>query len=320
MLLAVWICQRIVAYADTSEDVIRSAVGSVERDKFVRPAHHAGLLLAYLAVATGWMAIMIFWKFNGRQVTVFGRLADFSIFISLVATTLLAFCMLVGAFTAAARIGYLCDLVKRFLRVHHRVDADRAKGVHQQPLLWNVLSEERARFVATPVMANRWTGRDAMATSQSSPTRWGADFAALLRNPPIDEDGLRALYALLTSEMANYQFAILGVTVATIASSGIVYLFPVSRATELIALNLLALLVAGVYSAYKTLQFEGDIVLSNVLCNRSQKKKWSFSLFIFIVIPFLVLAILLGLQQIPQVMTVGNGVLDALLKWVKPGG
>jgi hypothetical protein len=60
--------------------------------------------------------------------------------------------------------------------------------------------------------------------------------------------------------------------------------------------------------------------LSNVLCNRSQKKEWSLSLFIFIVIPFVVIAIAPGIQQIPGVLDVGDGLLNALLKWAKPGG
>ena len=285
-----------------------------------QPAHHAGLVVASLAGAAALMAIISFWWFDARQVTVFGRLADFSIYLSLIATTLLAFCMLIGALTAGARIGYLCDLVKRYLRVRHHIDVGRAEGTQQQPLMWQQLSEKRARFVATPVMANRWTGREVVHVYVTDEPRWATDLNRLLMTSPVDVDGLRALYAFLCSEMANYQFAILGVALATIASSGIVYLYPVSRATVLIGLNLLALLIAGVYSAFKTLRFEGDIVLSNVLCNRSQKKEWSLSLFIFIVLPFVVIAIALGIQQIPGVLSVGDGLVNALLKWAKPGG
>ncbi len=320
MFITVWICRRIVTDSEAAARVLGYATTESERDRLEQPTHHAGLIVASLAGAAALTALISFWRFNARQVTVFGQLADFSIFISLVATTLLAFCMLIGALTAGARIGYLCDTVKRFLRTCHNIDADRVKGTQDQPLLWNLLSKDRANFLATPVMANRWFGRDVVDPYASDEPQWSTDLHRLLTMPPIDTEGLRALYAFLSSEMANYQFAILGVALATIASSGIVYLYPVSRATLLIALNLISLLIAGVYSAFKTLQFEGDIILSNVLCNRSQKKKWSMPLFVFIIIPFLVIAIALGIQQIPGVLTMGNGLLGALLKWAKPGG
>jgi hypothetical protein len=320
MIVTVLICRRIAGYTEMDDRVWRLATNPTEARNIRLPPQRTGLVVAALGVTGVTMAAIVFWGLDARQVTVFGRSADFSIFIALVSTTLLAFCLLLGAFGAGARISYICATVKRLLREMHNLDADLPDLKGYEPLMWMDLPGARGEFVATPVMANRITGAVVIRVLAADEMQWGKDLSDLLHISPVDNCGRRALYAILASEMATYQFAILGVAIATIASSSIAYLFPVTRATELISLNLVALLLAGIYSAYKTVDFEGNVVLSNVLCNTSKEKKWSLPFFVCIVIPFVILAVALGIEQIPGVLTAGNGVLDVLFKWAKPGG
>lgn len=316
ILLSEWI-------AGSSEncDAAMDCVQPAERWAPVRRAwENAGLIVASLGVAAAIAAPLMFFFFGARQVTVFGEAADFSAFIALVATTLLCFCALVGAVAAAARVNGICDLALEGLRSIHGIDPEAFAGKAVQPLMWTGLSGARPEFLATPVMAHWWSGGALICGLRATPEIWGAGLEELIKTAPVQASGLRALYALLAAEMGAYQFCIAAVACAAMASSLIVYLFPVSQATALIVLNLIVLLIAGAYSAYQTTAFEGNMVLSNVLSNRTQAREWSMPLFLRVMVPFVVLAIVVGIGQIPGVLDVGNGTLEAILKAIKPGG
>ena len=320
MITTVLISQCIATSTTQSEEALSNATSLSNLEALKRPGRNAGLVIVCMGLAVSIIAPAMFLCLGARQVTVFGQMADFSAYISLIATTLIAVCMLIGAIAAVARIRCVCNLVKEGLRETHDIDTDSFRDTSKQPLGWIGLSGPRAEFVSTPVMASWWTGGPSVRTLRMNIGAWQAELKSLLAQAPISAQGLQALYALLASEMAAYQFCVAGVAVATISSSVIVYLFPVSQAGGLIVLNLAALLIAGVYSAYQTVSFEGNMILSNVLCNRTQQREWSISLFMCIVIPFVILAIAIGIGQIPGVLYVGNGILETILKWVKPGG
>jgi hypothetical protein len=59
--------------------------------------------------------------------------------------------------------------------------------------------------------------------------------------------------------------------------------------------------------------FEGDGLLSNVLCNRPRKGKLSITLFVFIAAPFLALSGAIAVTRIPGVVDWSGGVLGLLL-------
>jgi hypothetical protein len=96
--------------------------------------------------------------------------------------------------------------------------------------------------------------------------------------------------------------------------TGFVYLFPVSGADAFILFNLGVLALTGVFAGHTAMSFERNDVMSNLLCNRSAKMEWSGTLFNYIAVPFLVLAIVIAITQIPGVINLGGGMFDSTLK------
>jgi len=173
--------------------------------------------------------------------------------------------------------------------------------------------------VATPVLALPRSGGAWVNAIRSTPTAWAQKLDDVFHVAPVTAEGAGALFALLASEIFSYQLCVLGVAVIAVLSSLIVYLFPITEATALMILNLVALVLCGGYAAYQTVAFEGDQILSNVLCNRPQTREWSVALFAGVAIPFVALTIVIGIGQVPGVLDVGYGLLDALLKAFKLG-
>jgi len=260
--------------------------------------------------------VILFWFRNGHRVTAFGVVADFSAFIAMVATTILSLAMFAGAIGMGSRIRTLSRLTRDKLFENLGIDiADDDKEV----LVWGHRPGPCPHFASTPVFASARAITDWPALKSNSAT-YLSNVIAALNNPAANRAQVGALYALFADEMFSYRLTIAGLIVCTLASSLIVYLFPVSHATPLIAINMFLLLGGGVYSAYCAVQFEGDLILSSLLCNRKRERQWTWTLFASIVAPFVVLAIIVGVVQIPGVADAGGSVLDKVFGLIKFGG
>jgi hypothetical protein len=283
------------------------------------PLSNAGLTIVFGAAFVFVFEPLSFLLLDSHQVTIFGRLADFSAFVSLVSASLVEAALLACAFAATSRIDHMRNLVLDVLRTVHGFQPGRAASKDPLPLAWNAVDGERPNFVPTPAAAGLSSGGSLVWSLRAS-SDWPAELRAAITIAPFTSKGLTALYALFAVEIWVYQLCVAGVVVAAIASGAIVYLFPVSQATPLIVLNMIVLSITGLYSAYKTTQFEGDVVLSSILCNRSEKREWSIQLFAGVILPFVALAILIGIGQTPGVLDVGQGVVEALVRAIKPSG
>jgi hypothetical protein len=262
------------------------------------------------------LEVFLFWSQNAHRVTAFGVVADFSAFIAMVATTILSLAMFAGAIGMGSRLQTLSRLTRNKMFVNLGLDiADNEKEV----LVWGNRPGPCPKFASTPVFASARAITDWPALKSNSAT-YLSNVTVALNNPAANRAQMGALYALFADEMFGYRLTIVGLIVCTLASSAIVYLFPVSHATPLIAINMLLLLGGGVYSAYCTVQFEGDLTLSSLLCNRKRERQWTWTLFASIVAPFVVLAIIVGVIQIPGVADAGGSVLDKLFGLIKLGG
>ncbi len=121
---------------------------------------------------------------------------------------------------------------------------------------------------------------------------------------------LHPLFELLSTEVSALRLIVWGVVLCAGGSSAIVYLFPVTHADGLTLINMISLLLTGFYFASATVGFESDLVLSNVLSNRPREIEWSLALFIYVLIPFLVLAILVEFVQQPGVLQWSGSILS----------
>ena len=264
------------------------------------------------------MSISSYWH-GDRQMTVFGLLPETAAYIAFLVVTIVTATMLIGALGAAARIDRVTSFVEYRLRAMGLSSMSTVERSQEEPLCWTGVAGNRPAFVITPALAHEAFGASIVANLQANASVFTRELVGVLTNPSFTVDGLTTLYGLLAKEITAYQLTVLGVVVSASASSAIIYVFPVSQPMGLLVINLIALLGVGVLWAYKTVDFEGNLVLSNILSNRARKPKWSIGLFAAMVIPFVVLGIVITIVKIPGVLEVGGGVLDMLAKLVKPG-
>jgi hypothetical protein len=269
----------------------------------------------------------------GLRVTVFGRMADYTAFTALVATTIIGPAMLMGAVAVTDHIVGLCKFIEAT-----PVFKQRESTSPNRRTCWDIVPGERPTFATTPVLAGFRAGGwpagqledlteferlksslgRALSTpaNEASPPVSAADVSA---GAPTAAD-LRTIYALLTIDIHCYHLTVLGSILSVIASSAIIYLFPVSQDINLILINVGTLVIVGLYSAYNAVQFETNGVLSNVLCNQPEKANWSLGLFGYIIIPLVVLALVITVMQVPGVLDFGGGFWDLLLGFLHKGG
>jgi hypothetical protein len=152
-------------------------------------------------------------------------------------------------------------------------------------------------------------GGHCVAKLLAGPAReWASRIRMALERGRDDTEIRFALFALFVTEISVFRWSIVGAVLCAMSSVLVVYLFPV-EADLLLLVNLTALAFAGLVCGYGCMVFEGDEVLSNVLCNRSKKVRLSTTLFGLIAAPFLVLAIAITVIDIPGVVDWGDGIL-----------
>jgi hypothetical protein len=168
---------------------------------------------------------------------------------------------------------------------------------------WPGGSHVPLQFAATPVLS-RPSDAGTVTPILENPCAWKLNLGAMLSGGTTGEQRL-ALFLLLASEMSIFRWLVLATLVSTLASVLMIYLFPI-EADILVGINLLILVAIGLMSGFMAATFEGDGVLSNILCNRPKKAAWSNSLFGFIAAPFSVLAVAILIVELPGVIDWGG--------------
>lgn len=254
-------------------------------------------------------AIVLECLVGGIRFTVFGRVGSIAAFLAVCATTLFAGFSLAVCYGAGQRVRILSGFVQsRFLA--GKPHLLRAKEI---PGFWHAAPGAPVRFAPTPVLArpSQAGACSRRFSTLADVTRWREELTQLLSEAADDNHHRLALFALLASEVSIFRWLVLATLGSTLASVTMIYLFPI-EADILVCLNLLLLVATGVLSGFMAAAFERDGVLSNILCNRPKKAAWSSSLFGFIVVPFVVLAIAILVAEIPGVIDWGGGVMNLL--------
>jgi hypothetical protein len=166
----------------------------------------------------------------------------------------------------------------------------------------------------TPVTAQVFhvTPATACLLKRSQTLNWQRLLAAWMYKGTDDSEHRAAVFLLFATEIGVLRWLVAGAVVCALGSVGIVYLFPI-ESDMLLLLNLGLMIGAGAIAGYMATTFEGDALLSNVLCNRPRKGKLSTTLFIFIAMPFLALAGAIAITKVPGVVDWSGGVIGLLL-------
>jgi hypothetical protein len=246
---------------------------------------------------------------KGLKITPFGPLYDGSVWLCVMITLLFSLNMLLNAIGSTRRLLTLGRFIRGYIG-----------GTVGEPLLW-IQADQMPAFASTPILTASTLGGSSTPyfEREDKYNTWVNNLTNALNGKAQEHDNKLALYALLASEIFLYQRSVLGVAICSFASASIVYFYPVSDAEILLMTNLGVLLIMGIYSGYTTVRFESDVVLSNVLCNRPSKPDFSIALFGYVAFPFIVLAIVIAITDIPGVMDWGGGLLNTLIRASTPG-
>jgi hypothetical protein len=221
--------------------------------------------------------------------------------------------LLTAAYGAGRRVTALCGYVRGRI-----LDSSQSPTGAEIPGLWTGGSEMPNSFPATPVLATGcpaaslsqdiWTGATIPADAgiEDAGEAWASELSKILYRGMVNSRSRFALFALLVSELSLFRWIAMGAVLSAFASVGIVFLYPI-EADTLLMLNLLILTLTGLICAYLAVMFERDGVLSNIVCNRPQKAEFSFGLFAFIAMPFVVLSVAIALIEIPGVVDWAGG-------------
>ncbi|MBD9478812.1 hypothetical protein [Pseudoxanthomonas sp. PXM02] len=251
------------------------------------------------------------------KLTLFGKAASVLALVCMIAMSYVSLLFLVTAIRMRQRAHRIAALLRDTVRAAEAVEEGDSEAVG----LWPPASTAGVRFASTPAVARvQDGGRQAvhLLTPAGRP-----DFAralAPLTTPTagsaasaLPRDARLALYVLLASEVSLVRWATFCGVASCLAVTGFVYLFPVSGADAFILFNLAVLVLTGAFAGHTAMSFERNDVMSNLLCNRSAKMEWSGTLFNYIAVPFLVLAIVIAITQIPGVINLGGGMFDSTL-------
>jgi hypothetical protein len=248
---------------------------------------------------------------SGVRLTVFGLQASHAALAAVAATTMAA----LTAIFASLRVGLRAQSMAGYLHNAYLASKHGSRGeTHNEgPGPWHAEGSTPLSFPVTPVLA-RPADAPRAVQSLSSPagfTRWQRLLTDWLRIGRDDSEHRAAVFLLLATEVALYRWLLACAVLCALASVAIVYLFPV-ESDPLLMLNLILLVVAGLSAGYMATTFEGDGVMSNVLCNRPKQPKLSIVLFAFAAVPFAALAVAIAVARLPGVVDWSGGLIELL--------
>ena len=249
---------------------------------------------------------------GGVRLTVFGSFASCVALVALMATTIMAAMLTFAALRAGRRILGLSGYMRNaYLTSRHAQAADPSSEV---PGFWTPDALTPGTFPATPVTAHVFhlTTAAAALLEANQTIRWPGLLSGWLYKGCDDSQHRAAVFLLFATEIGVHRWLVAGAVLCALASVGIVYLFPI-ESDLLLLLNVGLMVTAGAIAGYMATAFEGDGLLSNVLCNRPRKVKLSMTLFVFIAAPFLALSGAIAVTRIPGVVDWSGGVIGLLL-------
>jgi hypothetical protein len=276
-------------------------------------------LLGPLALQIGAVALIaaltlpdLFEVTGGVRLTVFGLFASRVALVSLMATTIAAALLTFAALRAGRRvIGLSGHMRNAYLASRNPGAPDPSVEV---PGFWAPGSSTPRTFPTTPVTAqvSHVTPATAALLEPNQTVYWHRLLTAWLYQGSDDSEHRAAVFLLFATEIGVHRWLVAGAVLCALGSVGIVYLFPIESDT-LLLLNVGLMITAGAIAGYMATTFEGDGLLSNVLCNRPRKGKLSITLFVFIAAPFLALSGAIALTRIPGVVDWSGGLIGLLL-------
>jgi hypothetical protein len=243
--------------------------------------------------------------FSGNvRLTIFGQWASMVALLAITATTCSAALLACSGIGAARRVAALSEHI-----LIARSGASGGAGLGP----WSLDDSSLRVFPATPVIATVADGGRLAKKLRSTDDL--ADWTQLLKdwlyNGLNRSEHRVAVFTLLATEISVYRWSVAGAVLCTLASVGAVYLFPI-EADRLLLLNLAILAALGVAAGYVATAFERDELLSNILCNRQPRRRFSAPLFAFIAAPFVVFALAVAIANVPGVVDWGGGLLQLL--------
>jgi hypothetical protein len=242
--------------------------------------------------------------YGNVRLTIFGLFASKVALLAIAATTCSAALLACSAIGAARRITEMSE--------HILLERCKATG-GAGPGYWSRNDSSPRVFPATPVIATVADGgREARRLRSSRELDKWSNWLREWIHYGRDENHERvAVFTLLATEMSLYRWSVAGAILCTLASVGAVYLFPI-EADRLLLLNLLILAGLGVTAGYIANAFERNELLCYVLCNRAPGRHFSAPMFACIAVPFLILALAIGIADVPGVVDWGGGLLELL--------
>jgi hypothetical protein len=270
----------------------------------VRNLNPFGLLLIIGLVVAALVGPDLF--YGNVRLTIFGLFASLVALLAITATTCSAALLACSAISAACRITVMSEHILR-----ERCKATGGAG----PGIWSQNGYSPRMFPATPVIATVADGGLAarQLRSTSTLTSWTVSLREWIYYGQDSNDQRVAVFTLLATEMSLYQWSVAGAVLCTLASVGAAYLFPI-EADRLLLLNLLILAALGVTAGYIANAFERNELLCYVLCNRAPGRHFSAPMFACVAVPFLILALAIGIANVPGVVDWGGGLLELLKK------
>jgi hypothetical protein len=242
--------------------------------------------------------------YTNVRLTIFGLFASMVALLAITATTCSAALLACSAIGAARRITVMSE--------HILLERGKATG-GAGPGVWSHNNSSPRVFPATPVIATVADGGlvARKLRSSSTLTNWTEWLRDWIYNGQDDNNHRVAVFTLLATEISLYQWSVAGAVLCTLASVGAAYLFPI-EADRLLLLNLLILAALGVAAGYIATAFERNELLCHVLCNRGPGRHFSAPMFACITVPFLILALAIGIANVPGVVDWGGGLLELL--------
>lgn len=242
--------------------------------------------------------------YGNVRLTIFGLFASMVALLAITATTCSAVLLACSAIGAACRITVMSE--------HILFERGKATG-GAGPGVWSQNTSGPRVFPATPVIATVADGGLAARKLRATNTLtvWTQWLREWIYHGQDDNNQRVAVFTLLATEMSLYQWSVAGAVLCTLASVGAAYLFPI-EADRLLLLNLLILAALGVTAGYIANAFERNELLCYVLCNRPPGRHFSAPMFVCIAVPFLILALAIGIANVPGVVDWGGGFLQLL--------
>ncbi len=273
------------------------------------------------------------------KATVYGFWPSFVACMAVIALSFVALSFLANAVRIKRRALFLSLVVKSTVAMRKPVVAAavpvKAGEAKAEAIgLWPDTDVLAVKFAATPAAARVTDVGDIHMSMLRNDRR--AEFAGALRVLQFGPAGgdshtgtgipakipaktRIALYVLFASEVSQIRWATFSSAICSLTVAAFAYFYPVSGADAFVLFNLVLLALTGLFAGNSATELERDEVMSNILCNRSSKLEVSSSLFRYIAFPFVVLAVMLAIVNVPGVLSWGDGLFKALLHLVGGG-